>query len=142
MNLSGPQISITHEDIKVIGNEQENKVFNTPFPLAPSQHYKAWSLMHKGKQLDQIVRDEALPSLAKVCEVRDSPATPPQTVLQSCQLILNKVLPDRIESSNLSMSVDINRLFEYWTALNSQAHATQPAITNDNEVIDACITNE
>jgi hydroxylamine reductase (hybrid-cluster protein) len=106
------------KDLTTLG---DTKVLNADsWPIKPREHYRIFKQQNQGKDLEQVIREEALPSIARVVEIRDDMETPPQTALQAAQVILNKVLPDKIERRELVATVDLNKLFEMWSETASK----------------------
>ncbi len=116
MSFSQALISTTPGVIKAEENEQRKnnkRKYTKNYPLQGNPYYLEFKKKYSDMDIEQITRSESIPSLSKVCEIRDSTDTTPQTALQACQLILNKVLPDKI-GPWLDVKIDLNKLLEVY----------------------------
>lgn len=87
------------------------------------EYYKEY----KDKPIEAI-NDLAIPAIYHIGEIIHSDDKPPQVRLQACQMILNKVIGDKIEITQSKQIVDINKLIDQAMAIRS--------ITQDKDVID------
>jgi hypothetical protein len=84
------------------------------------------------KSMDEIVKDEFLPSVFQVRELRDTETSPPQVRLQAAQVFLNKIIGDKIDIQQAKIALDVNKLLDQLTCI--KGIVSQPIdITDDNE---------
>ena len=86
----------------------------------------------------EAINDLAIPAIYHVGEIIHSADKPPQVRLQACQLVLNKVIGDKIEITQQKQIVDINKLIDQAMAL-SQLSRQDISKSDNSGVID--ITN-
>jgi hypothetical protein len=92
------------------------------------EYYKEY----KDKPIEAI-NDLAIPAIYHIGEIIHSEDKPPQVRLQACQMILNKVIGDKIEITQSKQIVDINKLIDQAMAIKSVM--TSDISKNDNESI-------
>ena len=94
------------------------------------EYYKEY----KDKPIEAI-NDLAIPAIYHIGEIIHSEDKPPQVRLQACQMILNKVIGDKIEITQQKQVVDINKLIDQAMAIRSITNESISKSDN-NEVID------
>jgi hypothetical protein len=98
-----------------------------PLPIS-NQRLQEFIDIQSQKSVDEVIKDEFLPSVFHAREIRESADTPPQVRLQTCQMFINKVIGDKIDITQQKQVVDINKLIDQAMAIRS--------ITQDKDVID------
>ena len=91
---------------------------------------QAFIKAYQDKEKHQVIKDMFLPAMYKVGEIIYSNDTPAQTALQGCQLIINKVIGDKIEITQQKQIVDVNKLIDQAMAIRS---ITQENISKSDE---------
>ncbi len=89
----------------------------------------------------EAINDLAIPAIYHVGEIIHSEDKPPQVRLQACQLVLNKVIGDKIEIHQSKQVVDINKLIDQAMAL-SQLSRQDISKSDNNGVIDITDNDE
>ena len=87
----------------------------------------------------EAINDLAIPAIYHVGEIIHSEDKPPQVRLQACQLVLNKVIGDKIEIHQSKQVVDINKLIDQAMVLSqlSRQDTTRditPIDNNDKDI--------
>jgi len=87
----------------------------------------------------EAINDLAIPAIYHVGEIIHSDDKPPQVRLQACQLILNKVIGDKIDIVQQKQVVDINKLIDQAMVLSqlSRQDTTRditPIDNNDKDI--------
>jgi hypothetical protein len=101
----------------------------TIHPLPTRQErLKQFVQYNSAKDINEIMQEQFLPSVFTAAEIRDNEDMPPQVRLQSSQIFINKVFPDKVEILQSKQIVDINKLIDQAMAIRS--------ITQEKDIID------
>ena len=126
----------------VNGTMESNTEIAKPVPWFISKQSnpdkQAYMKQYHNKPVEAI-NDLAIPAIYHVGEIIHSDDKPPQVRLQACQLILNKVIGDKIEITQQKQVVDINKLIYQAMVLSqlSRQDATidiTPIDNNDKDI--------
>lgn len=108
---------------------------NIPWYRKLNEDKKTFMQYYKGKDDKQAIQDLSLPAIYHVGEIIHSPDKPPQVRLQACQMILNKVIGDKIEITQSKQVVDINKLLDQLSTIRQVSVIDVTPISNDNKDI-------
>ena len=97
-----------------------------PLPIS-NQRLKDFIAIQSQKSMEEVIRDEFLPSVFQIREVRDSVNSPPQCRLQASQVFINKIVGDKIDIKQTKIAVDVNKLLDQLSSIR----ALTPNIPND-----------
>ena len=126
----------------VNGTMESNTEIAKPVPWFISKQSnpdkQAYMKQYHNKPVEAI-NDLAIPAIYHVGEIIHSEDKPPQVRLQACQLVLNKVIGDKIEIHQSKQVVDINKLIDQAMVLSqlSRQDATidiTPIDNNDKDI--------
>ena len=98
----------------IISNREEKPV---PWFITRSKEEKSFVDHYKAKDKHIVVEDMFLPAMWNVNEIIHNADTPPQTRLQASQLIISKVIGDKIEITQQKQVIDINKLLDQLSAI-------------------------
>jgi hypothetical protein len=115
------------EQSQIVKQDKDNKVIPWFMNQSINQDKQAFIKQYQDKPIEAI-NDLAIPAIYHIGEIIHSEDKPPQVRLQACQMILNKVIGDKIEITQSKQIVDINKLIDQAMAIRS--------ITQDKDVID------
>jgi hypothetical protein len=115
------------EQSQIVKQDKDNKVIPWFMNQSINQDKQAFIKQYQDKPIEAI-NDLAIPAIYHIGEIIHSDDKPPQVRLQACQMILNKVIGDKIEITQQKQIVDINKLIDQAMAIRS--------ITQDKDVID------
>lgn len=91
---------------------------------------KAFKEYYRDKTLNQVIEDQYIDSVYHAAQLRESPDTPPQVRLQTCQMFINKVIGDKIDIKQTKIAVDVNKLLDQLSSIR----AIVP--DNSNDIMD------
>lgn len=111
------------EQSQIVKQDKDNKVIPWFMNQSINQDKQAFIKQYQDKPIEAI-NDLAIPAIYHIGEIIHSEDKPPQVRLQACQMILNKVIGDKIEITQSKQIVDINKLIDQAMAIRS--------ITQDN----------
>ena len=80
---------------------------------------------YQDKDISKCIEDLVLPASYHISEIIHSEDKPPQVRLQACQLVLNKVIGDKIDIHETKTTIDVNKLLDQLSGLH---HATMQPI--------------
>jgi hypothetical protein len=105
---------------------------NLPWYKKINPEQKAFMQHYKGKDKHTAIQDAFLPAMYKLHEVIHSDDTSPATRVQACQIVINKVIGDKIDIQQAKIALDVNKLLDQLTII--KGIVSQPIdITDDNE---------
>ena len=126
----------------VNGTMESNTEIAKPVPWFISKQSnpdkQAYMKQYHNKPVEAI-NDLAIPAIYHVGEIIHSDDKPPQVRLQACQLILNKVIGDKIDIVQQKQVVDINKLIDQAMVLSQLSRGEQviditPIDNNDKDI--------
>jgi hypothetical protein len=120
------------EQSQIVKQDKDNKVIPWFVEKQNNEDRQAFIKQYQDKPIEAI-NDLAIPAIYHIGEIIHSEDKPPQVRLQACQMILNKVIGDKIEITQSKQIVDINKLIDQAMAIRS---ITQDNISKpDNDAI-------
>lgn len=115
------------EQSQIVKQDKDNKVIPWFVEKQNNEDRQAFIKQYQDKPIEAI-NDLAIPAIYHIGEIIHSEDKPPQVRLQACQMILNKVIGDKIEITQSKQIVDINKLIDQAMAIRS--------ITQDKDLVD------
>ena len=119
---------------------QDSKQCIHPLPVK-NPKVRAYVDYYKGKDRQEAIDDLYLPATYHLGEIISSEDKPPQVRLQACQVIINKVIGDKIEITQQKQIVDVNKLIDQAMAIKS-VMSSDISKSDEDSIIDVSPISE